>query len=296
MLGIAKEFFRRLIREHTEERCHDVVNLWLHPSSTIGMPSFTKLLPLLASLALLSESKPLSQPSVVFTPLQETTPGSAQNIVVDYYGDVDGELTITYAACDDTSASILSAKQRIGQTHVGAHPLARRHEEHENRRPNKFVWLTPAEMSGGCLHAFLDGELIGKSEELVVTKRYARRQEKKSFVDVAGVDSNWFDGVAYLQQKQPDEVFVASVKNRSFGILGGGISGLATSVRNRINCGINFVLTKHPSVDAGLCWYSQLEDHRVVSACWWSHSHRLPQRHVSRRRSISRARAHAFPV
>ncbi|KAI4641437.1 uncharacterized protein J4E78_010409 [Alternaria triticimaculans] len=194
------------------------------------MPSFTKLLPLLASIASLSESKPLGQPSVVFAPLKSTTPGSAQNIVVDYYGDVDGELTITYATCDDAAASIVSAKQRIGQTHVGAHPLARRHEEHENRRPSKFVWLTPAEMSGGCLHAFLDGELIGKSDELVVTKRHARRQERKSFVDVAGTDSNWFDGVAYLQQKQPDDVFVASAKNKSFGILGGGISGLATSL------------------------------------------------------------------
>jgi len=243
------------------------------------MPSFTKLLPLLASIASLSESKPLSQPSVVFAPLKSTTPGSAQNIVVDYYGDVDGELTITYATCDDAAASIVSAKQRIGQTHVGAHPLARRHEEHENRRPNKFVWLTPAEMSGGCLHAFLDGELIGKSDELVVTKRYARRQERKSFVDVAGTDSNWFDGVAYLQQKQPDDVFVASAKNKSFGILGGGISGLATSVGNRINQDIRFVLTRRSIVDAGLRWYSQLEDHRIVSAYWWPHSHSLPQRH-----------------
>lgn len=282
MLGIAKEFLRRFINGHIEERYHEVVDCRILPTSAFGMPSFTKLLPFLASIASLSESKPLSQPSVVFAPLKSTAPGSAQNIGVDYYGDVDGELTITYAACDDAAASIASAKQRIGQTHVGAHPLARRHEEHENRRPNKFVWLTPAEMSGGCLHAFLDGELIGKSEELVVTKRYTRRQEKKSFVDVAGTDSNWFDGVAYLQQKQPDEVFVASAKNKSFGILGGGISGLATSVRNCINYDINLVLTKRLIVDAGLCWYSQLEDHRVVSADWWSYPHSLSQRHFSR--------------
>ena len=116
------------------------------------MPPFVKLLPLLASIASLSESKPLSHPSVTFAPLTGATPGSAQNIVVDYVGDVDGELTITYAACD-AGASIVSAKQHVGRTHVGAHPLAKRHEQHENRRPNKFVWLTPAEMSGGCLHA-----------------------------------------------------------------------------------------------------------------------------------------------
>jgi hypothetical protein len=247
----------------------------------IGMPSFSRLLPLLAGLASLSESKPLSQPSVTFAPLQGTTPGSAQNIVVDYYGDVDGELTITYAGCDGATASIDSAKQRIGSTHVGAHPLAKRHAQHEDRRPNKFVWLTPAEMSGGCLHAFLDGELIGKSEEFIVTKRYTRRNEKKSFVDVAGVDSNWFDGVAYLQQKQPDEVFVASAKNKSFGILGGGISGLTTSVRAHITYNTKVALTIRSIVDAGFCWYSQLEDYRIISACWGPHSYNLPQRHFS---------------
>ncbi len=214
------------------------------------MPYFIKLLPLLASFAPLCEPKPVNDSSVIFAPLHGITAGSAQNIVVDYFGNVDGELTITYAACDAV-ASITSAKQRIGQTHVGAHLLAKRHEAYENRRPNKFVWLTPAEMSSGCLHAFLNGELIGKSEELIVTKRHIRRNERKSFADVAGVDSNWFDGITYLKQKQPSEVFVASGKNKSFAILGGGISGLMTSVR------IRFIQTKQRQANAMLhscCW------------------------------------------
>jgi hypothetical protein len=194
------------------------------------MWSSFRYLPLLASLILLSESKPL----VTFAPLRELSPRSAQNIIVEYLGNVDGELTITYGSCDHATASIASAIQHVGVTHVGSHPLAKRHEEHENSRPNKFVWLTPAEMSGGCLYAFLDGDLVGKSEELVVTKRRARRNEKRSFIDVAGVDSNWFDGVAYLQQKQPNESFVASAKSKSFGILGGGISGLMSSVSTNV--------------------------------------------------------------
>lgn len=271
----------RSIRRHREIPVQDVVDQRLHPTSAISMPPFVKLLPLLASIASLSESKPLSHPSVTFAPLTGATPGSAQNIVVDYVGDVDGELTITYAACD-AGASIVSAKQHVGRTHVGAHPLAKRHEQHENRRPNKFVWLTPAEMSGGCLHAFLDGELIGKSEELIVSKRRTRRSEKKSFVDVAGVDSNWFDGVAYLQQKQPDEVFVASAKSKSFGILGGGISGLMTSVGTRNMKNTNSTLTKLSIAVARFCWYPQLEDPRVISAYWWPHSYSLSQRHFSR--------------
>ncbi|KAF2014203.1 L-amino-acid oxidase [Aaosphaeria arxii CBS 175.79] len=187
-------------------------------------------LPLIATLALFAEAKPLHQPSITFNSFEELRPGSAQNIHVEYFGDVDGELTITYGSCDHTAPSIALAKQFVGVTHVGSHPLATRHESHEKRRPKRFVWLTPAEMSGGCLHAFLDGELIGRSEKLNVSKRLTRRHEKKSFVDVAGTDSLWFDGVAYLQQKQPDEAFVASAKSKSFGILGGGISGLMTSL------------------------------------------------------------------
>lgn len=186
-------------------------------------------LSLLASLASLSEAKPLNQPSVTFASPSKISPGSAQNIIIEYYGDVDGELTITYDTCD-SDVSVLGAKQRIGATHVGAHLLAQRHEGHVNRRPTKFVWLTPDHMSGGCLRAFLDGELVGQSDELSVTKRMARRSEKKAFADIAGEDSMWFNGVAYLQQKQPDEAFVASAKSKSFGILGGGISGLMSSV------------------------------------------------------------------
>lgn len=183
-------------------------------------------------LSSLSESKPLHQPLVTFANVQNVSAGSAHNIVVDYAGEPNGEIAITYDSCDDPTISIASARQIVGRTHIGAHPLAKRHEQHENRRPKKFVWLTPAEMTNGCLHAFLDGELAGRSEELAVKRRMTRRNEKKSFVDVAGTDGNWFDGIAYLQQKQPDEAFVASAKTKSVGILGGGISGLMSSVCN----------------------------------------------------------------
>jgi hypothetical protein len=192
------------------------------------MRHFLSLLPFAGSLASLSEAKPLSQPSVTFASLGQVSPESAHNIVVEYSGDVDGELALTYGSCVD--ALVSDAKQLIGSTHVGGHPLAARHVDHEDRRPTKFVWLTPSTMSSGCLHAFLDGELIGRSDELLVTRRVARRSEKKSFADVAGDDSKWFNGVAYLQQKQPDEAFVAAAKSKSFGILGGGISGLMSSV------------------------------------------------------------------
>lgn len=192
------------------------------------MRSFLGLLPLIGSLASLSEANPFSQLSVTFVSPRHLSPESVHNVHVEYSGHVDGELIITYGSCGDVVVS--DARQRIGTTHVGAHPLAARHVDHEDRRPTKFVWLTPSAMSGGCLHAFLDDELVGRSDELLVTKRLASRSEKKSFADVAGTDSMWFDGVAYLQQKQPGETFVAAAKSKSFGILGGGMSGLMASV------------------------------------------------------------------
>lgn len=183
---------------------------------------FLTLLPLVG----VASANPLAE-RVNFLSPYEVSPEAAHNIIVEYVGDVDGELTITYGPCHGEAIS--DAHQHIGVTHIGSHPLAKRHLDHESRRPTKFVWVTPAQMPGGCLHAFIEDELIGQSE-LLVTKRRARRSDKQAFVDVAGDDSMWFNGVAYLQQKQPEEAFVAAAKSKSFGILGGGISGLTTSV------------------------------------------------------------------
>ncbi|KAJ9622609.1 hypothetical protein H2203_006257 [Taxawa tesnikishii (nom. ined.)] len=39
----------------------------------------------------------------------------------------------------------------------------------------------------------------------------------------------WFDGVEYLKEKEPDEVFVAQAKTKKIGIIGGGMSGLMSA-------------------------------------------------------------------
>ncbi|KAM0492481.1 hypothetical protein ACHAP8_009836 [Fusarium lateritium] len=185
---------------------------------------------LLGSLGSLVEAAPSDPPSVRFVSPSKLIPGSAQNVVVEYSGDVNGQLTLVYGSCDG-EAVVSEAKQRIGSTHVGRHALAERHLDHQERRPTKFVWLASEDLSSGCLRAFLDDELIGQSDELVTVRKLSRRSGKKAaFADVAGDDSMWFDGVAYLKQKQPDEAFVAAAKNKSFGILGGGMSGLLSSL------------------------------------------------------------------
>lgn len=194
------------------------------------MRSSAFLWPLASSLGSLAEAVPLNSPSVKFISPSKVSPGSAQNVVVEYTGDVDGQLTLSYGACGD-DAAVSESMHHIGSTHVGQHPLAKRHLNHQDKRPTRFVWLASDDISGGCLSAFLDGELVGQSEKVDVVKRFARRSaKKKSFADVAGDDSLWFDGVAYLKQKQPDDVFVAATKNKTFGILGGGMSGLLSSV------------------------------------------------------------------
>ncbi|CVL06289.1 L-amino-acid oxidase [Fusarium mangiferae] len=194
------------------------------------MRSSAFLWPLASSLGSLAEAVPLNSPSVKFISPSKVSRGSAQNVVVEYSGDVDGHLTLSYGACGDET-TVSESMHHIGSTHVGQHPLAKRHLDHQNKRPTRFVWLTSDDISGGCLSAFLDGELVGQSEKLDVVKRFARRSaKKKSFADVAGDDSLWFDGVAYLKQKQPDDVFVAATKNKTFGILGGGMSGLLSSL------------------------------------------------------------------
>jgi len=117
----------------------------------------------------------------------------------------------------------------LGTTNIRTHPLSKRHLQWQDNRPTKFVWLPPSNIpDGGCLHAFLDGRLVGTSHPVIVVRRMRRRQ--KSFADVADPEGPWFDGVQYLQQMEPDKVFVAREKGKKIGIIGGGMAGLMTAV------------------------------------------------------------------
>ncbi|PYH87879.1 hypothetical protein BO71DRAFT_489214 [Aspergillus ellipticus CBS 707.79] len=52
---------------------------------------------------------------------------------------------------------------------------------------------------------------------------------RESIADVADMMGPWFDGVAYMQAKEPGQAAVSKAKNSSIAILGGGMSGLMTS-------------------------------------------------------------------
>jgi hypothetical protein len=189
---------------------------------------------LVASAALLTSlisAEPLRKPSISFRNLSHIEQRGIHNIHIDYTREVDGELTIAYGPCD--TVTIKDSHHRVGSTHVGRHPNAARHIDWDAQRPTKFTWATPADVQNGCLLAFLDEKLVGVSSEVKTKKRRVRRQSRKAFADVADPMGPWFDGVAYLEQKQPDDVFVSAAKNKRFGILGAGISGLATGVSSK---------------------------------------------------------------
>ncbi|KAJ9124613.1 hypothetical protein QFC24_003406 [Naganishia onofrii] len=95
--------------------------------------------------------------------------------------------------------------------------------------PTRFVWLTPEDApSGGCLHAFSDLGIVGMSDPLAVGHVTMRKRNTLSAInDPYGA---WFDGVAYLQAKEPEASFVAGKKDQKIGIIGGGMSGLMTAL------------------------------------------------------------------
>ena len=86
-------------------------------------------------------------------------------------------------------------------------------------------------MDGGCLFAYSGADIVGRSESVSIARRRTRRGI--TLADVADAEGPWFDGVEYLQAKEPESVFVSQAKDKTIGILGGGMSGLMSSVSQR---------------------------------------------------------------
>lgn len=155
------------------------------------------------------------------------------NIYVDYHSPVDGHFAIHYGGCDVSSSHPSLAFHEVGSTYIGNHHLARRHLDWDDQRPSRFVWITPKDILGdGCLHAYSDNEWIGSSSPINVATKKAKRAHEISIdlADISDVEGPWFDGVAYLKAKEPNQPFVGKTKAKEIGILGGGMFGLMTSV------------------------------------------------------------------
>ena len=228
----------------------------------------------LATVGILSQvtaAEPVRHDHVSFNGPFEVEANGVQNINIIFNNALDGELTIAYGACDLQNPE--RAHHRVGRTHVGAHPMAKRHVDWEAHRPTKFVWAVPEDVDAGCLHAFVDSGLVGRSPKFAVKKRVTRRSA--SFADVADPMGPWFDGVEYLKQKQPNETFVSATKERKFGILGAGISSLLTAVSASVlSCPTR---TDIYPVDSRLCRHPRLENPRVFQPPRWPYDDFVPQ-------------------
>lgn len=155
--------------------------------------------------------------------------GGAHNIHISYLDAVDGELSFHYGSCGAAAAG--DCHHAVGKTYVGQHPSAAKHRDVAfDQRPTRFVWLPPTDApDAGCLHAFSAGRLVGRSQPIQVARKKSRRQSIP-IADYVDPEGPWFDGVEYLQAKEPGEAFVCKAKAKTIGIIGGGMSGLMTSV------------------------------------------------------------------
>jgi len=182
--------------------------------------------------ALASGSPPIypRHESITFEESITVEANGMANIHIDYNIPLSGEFSIHYGSCESsTTFSKQTHHHQVGETMIGDHPLAKRNSQWQDSRPKRFVWLVPQDAAdGGCLFGYSGTELVGKSERVSVMKR----RNKRGIVigDIADAEGPWFDGVAYLKDKEPESVFVAQAKSKKIGILGGGMSGLMSSV------------------------------------------------------------------
>ncbi|KAL4807895.1 hypothetical protein BDV18DRAFT_136347 [Aspergillus unguis] len=165
------------------------------------------------------------QPSEV---LQFTTPeitaDSLHNVHLRFTDpEYEGDLHIVYGDCESSTAS--SHHHSLGTLSVK-----------RNAHPTRLVWITPRDAPHlQCIHAFSDStsndtsNLVARSHPIPISKPLTRR-ESIAIADYADAMGPWFDGVAYLSAKEPGKATVASAKNSSIAIIGGGMSGLMTSL------------------------------------------------------------------
>ncbi|KAE8374393.1 hypothetical protein BDV26DRAFT_284329 [Aspergillus bertholletiae] len=148
--------------------------------------------------------------------VSEVIADSLHNAYLEF-GDpgFQGEVHLLYGDCDIFSSS--QKDHDIGKIFVG-----------RGAHPERFVWATPLDAPHlHCLHAFSGSTLVGTSTPVSVAVPLVRRE---NIADVADAMGPWFDGVAYMQAKEPGKAVVAQAKDASVAIVGGGMSGLMTSL------------------------------------------------------------------
>jgi len=179
------------------------------------MKSFSSAVLSIAALVNIALAIPISNAAVHFTGPFSVDLDSVHNIHVTFDNTFEGPLRMVYGTCD--LLNINDCHHEVGSAHVK-----------RDAQPERFVWIVPEDtFHGGCLHAYSDSRLIGRSQPLRVKQPLHKRQ---SIADVADAMGPWFNGVAYMQSRNFSTSFVAEAKSKSIAIVGGGVSGLMTSL------------------------------------------------------------------
>lgn len=180
------------------------------------MIAFISWLPLLAlTQVAVSSPTPASQ-SISFHGLLGVASESVHNVHLTYGdGFPHGNFRVVFGACD------------MNDDEDAHHEIASLFTEKESA-PDRLVWLVPREIhDNGCLHAFSEGLLLGRSEPITFSEPVRKRQSLDEIGDSNGL---WFNGVRYLESSNITAVSAAEAKEKKIGIVGGGMSGLLTSL------------------------------------------------------------------
>lgn len=153
--------------------------------------------------------------SLVFRVPAAVAYDSLHNIHVEISKDFEGHIEIVHGSCD--MADIEDGHHKIGSAFVTP-----------GSRPDRFVWTIPEDaLHHGCLHGYSNGQLIARSSPIAIKEPFHKRETISEVADMSGP---WFDGVAAMSGKQTTSVVSEEAKNKSIAIVGGGMSGLLTSL------------------------------------------------------------------
>jgi monoamine oxidase len=147
----------------------------------------------------------------------EITADSLHNIHIDFLDDAfEGDLHIVYGDCETTSTT--THHHSLGTLNVK-----------RDARPERLVWITPSDAPHlHCLYAFSSSLLVARSEPISIASAIDKR-ESYAIADYADAMGPWFDGIAYMSSRT-DPTVTSAAKNSSIAIIGGGMSGLMTSL------------------------------------------------------------------
>ncbi|KFA66203.1 hypothetical protein S40285_05104 [Stachybotrys chlorohalonatus IBT 40285] len=159
---------------------------------------------------------PAIEDHIRFTGPSTVSSDSVHNVHITF-GDAvpEGRVSVVYGDCDMTDS---------GDRHheVASLDLKR------DARPDRLVWVVPQDAAhGGCLHAYSESGRLGKSSPIDITISFRKRQLLSEIGDANGV---WFDGVRYLESRNLTAIETEAAKNKRIAIVGGGMSGLMTSL------------------------------------------------------------------